>query len=111
MPKLDESLHSRLINHLCLVLRPQLSQADNAFATSHVPLSHPVILVDIILILFIQFYLFLAFLKDKEIRAIFLRIFTQLLQGYRSCLTVSRIYPNPIINFNKVSSSFTKYKY
>lgn len=84
IPKLDETLHSQLINHLCLVLRPQLSQADNAFSPSQTPQSPP-------------------FILDKEIRAIFLRIFTQLLQGYRSCLTVSRIYPNPIINFNKAS--------
>lgn len=42
-------------------------------------------------------------LQDKEIRAIFLRTFTQMLQGYRSCLTVTRIHPKPIITFNKAS--------
>lgn len=84
LPKLDESLHSQLINHLCLVLRPQLSQADNAFPSSQTPQSPPVML-------------------DKEIRAIFLRTFTQLLQGYRSCLTVSRIYPETLITFNQAS--------
>lgn len=82
---LDEKSYSQLINHLCQVLRPQLSRADVAFTSSQVPLepSSPHIL-------------------DKEIRAIFLRTFTQLLQGYRSCLTVTRIHPKPIITFNKV---------
>ncbi|KAH7644117.1 myotubularin-related protein 13-like protein [Dermatophagoides farinae] len=82
--KFDENLYAQLTNQLCLVLSPDLFQADNAFSTSHSQKSPPHIL-------------------DKEIRAIFLRVFTQLLQGYRSCLTVFRIYPKPIITFNKAS--------
>ncbi|CAG2109658.1 unnamed protein product, partial [Medioppia subpectinata] len=42
---------------------------------------------------------------DKEIRAIFLRTFTQILQGYRSCLTITRIHPKPIITFHKLYST------
>ena len=45
LAKLDDILYSQLINHLCLVLRPQLSQADNAFSPSQPPQSPPVVLV------------------------------------------------------------------
>lgn len=38
---------------------------------------------------------------DKELRAIFMRLFAQLLQGYRSCLTLIRIHPKPVITFHK----------
>lgn len=38
---------------------------------------------------------------DKEIRAVFMRMFAQLLQGYRSCLTLIRIHPKPVITFHK----------
>lgn len=38
---------------------------------------------------------------DKEIRAVFMRLFAQLLQGYRSCLTLIRIYSKPVIKFHK----------
>uniref|UniRef100_T1GPN4 UDENN domain-containing protein n=1 Tax=Megaselia scalaris TaxID=36166 RepID=T1GPN4_MEGSC len=40
-------------------------------------------------------------MKDKQIRAVFMRLFAQLLQGYRSCLTIIRIHPKPVITFNK----------
>ncbi|XP_049531218.1 myotubularin-related protein 13 [Anopheles darlingi] len=38
---------------------------------------------------------------DKEIRAVFMRLFAQLLQGYRSYLTLIRINPKPIIQFHR----------
>nr|XP_022319337.1 myotubularin-related protein 13-like isoform X1 [Crassostrea virginica] len=41
--------------------------------------------------------------KDKEIRAIFIRFFAELLTGYRSCLTVIRIHPEPFITFHKAN--------
>ncbi|NWS78260.1 MTMR5 protein, partial [Crotophaga sulcirostris] len=41
-------------------------------------------------------------LQDKEIRAVFLRLFAQLLQGYRWCLHIIRIHPEPVIRFHKV---------
>ena len=41
-------------------------------------------------------------MTDKEIRAIFLRLQAELLMGYRSCLTLIRIHPEPVITFNKV---------
>ncbi|KAG1671525.1 Myotubularin-related protein 13 [Nymphon striatum] len=44
-----------------------------------------------------------ALCMDKEIRAIFLRSFAQLLQGYRSCLNIVRIHPKPFITFHKAA--------
>lgn len=40
--------------------------------------------------------------QDKELRAVFLRLFAQLLQGYRWCLHVVRVHPEPVIRFHKV---------
>uniref|UniRef100_A0A8C3QU99 SET binding factor 1 n=1 Tax=Cyanoderma ruficeps TaxID=181631 RepID=A0A8C3QU99_9PASS len=42
-------------------------------------------------------------LQDKEIRAVFLRLFAQLLQGYRWCLHIIRIHPEPVIRFHKAA--------
>ena len=41
-------------------------------------------------------------LQDKEIRAVFLRFFAELLFGYRSCLTIVRIHDESVIRFHKV---------
>lgn len=41
-------------------------------------------------------------LQDKEVRAVFLRLFAQLFQGYRSCLQLTRIHAEPVIHFHKV---------
>ena len=40
---------------------------------------------------------------DKELRAVMLRLMAQLLQGYRSCLTIVRIHPSPYITFHKAA--------
>jgi myotubularin-related protein 5/13 len=76
-----------------LVLQPELGTADLAF-TASVPLMNgggkeakvhtPMML-------------------DKEIRAVFMRFFAQLFQGYRSCLTLIRINPKPVITFHKAA--------
>ena len=88
LPMLEDRLYTQLINHLCLVLQPHLPEADNAFKNvSNLNIDNDCDKPEML---------------DKQIRAIFLRTFTQLLQGYRSCLTVCRIYPKPIISFNKV---------
>ena len=42
--------------------------------------------------------------KDKQIRAIFVRLFAELFAGYRSCLLIIRINPKPVISFHKVIS-------
>lgn len=45
---------------------------------------------------------FFSFFQDKEIRAVFLWLFAQLFQGYRWCLHIIRIHPEPVIRFHKV---------
>lgn len=71
---------------LTMVLQPQLSTADLAFA---VPANTTTDSQS------------KAFTLDKEIRAVFMRMSAQLLQGYRSCLTLIRIHPKPVITFHK----------
>ncbi|RXN31812.1 myotubularin-related 13 isoform X2 [Labeo rohita] len=67
-----------------LVLHPDLEGADNAFPP---PRSAPSNLK----------------LLDKEVRAVFLRLFAQLFQGYRSCLQLIRIHSEPVIHFHKAA--------
>ncbi|XP_064480386.1 myotubularin-related protein 13-like isoform X2 [Ornithodoros turicata] len=81
---LPEPLHTQLYTQLCMVLKPELLSADHAFHPGQSPSSQ-------------------AAMLDKEIRAIFLRIFAQLFQGYRSCLTVVRIHPKPFITFHRAA--------
>ena len=67
------------------MLHPDLSTADNAFPSSAGIRATPHVMV------------------DKEIRAVFMRMFAELLQGYRSCLTLIRIHSKPVITFHKVT--------
>lgn len=48
---------------------------------------------------------FFLHFQDKEVRAVFLRLFAQLFQGYRSCLQLIRIHAEPVIHFHKVRHS------
>lgn len=83
--QLEEPYNSQLITLLIHITRPQIIHADDAFIkSSQAQLSSPDIM-------------------DKEIRAVFLRTITQILQGYRSCLTVIRIHPKSLISFHKAS--------
>lgn len=82
IPRLDESTLDELLTLLCSVIRPSLKHADDAFQIEPIVPSPPHIL-------------------DKEIRAIFLRLFTHLLSGYRQCLQSVRIHPKPYITFQK----------
>ncbi|XP_034117155.1 myotubularin-related protein 13 [Drosophila nasuta] len=71
---------------LGMILFPNLAQADLAFPNNERPTAT------------------LAKTEaqiDKELRAIFMRLFAQLLQGYRSCLTIIRIHPKTVITFHK----------
>lgn len=77
-PYLDDTM-----NALTMVLQPELNSADFAFPPSP-PNPFPPAYI------------------DKRIRAVFMRMFTQLMQGYRSCLTIIRIHPKPVITFHKV---------
>lgn len=83
---LPDAIWEATQNALTIVLQPQLSTADLAFAA---PATNPVDAQT------------KAFTLDKEIRAVFMRMFAQLLQGYRSCLTLIRIHPKPVITFHK----------
>ncbi|XP_018572476.1 myotubularin-related protein 13 isoform X1 [Anoplophora glabripennis] len=84
LPLLSEPLLSNTQEALSLILQPELSCADHAFPPLAIRAPQPVML-------------------DKEIRAVFMRTFAQLLQGYRSCLTLIRIHPKPVITFHKAA--------
>lgn len=64
LPLLPEPLLSTTQEHLSLVLQPELLCADHAFPPLVLRAPMPAML-------------------DKEIRAVFMRTFAQLLQGYR----------------------------
>ncbi|OXB70008.1 UNVERIFIED_CONTAM: hypothetical protein H355_002804 [Colinus virginianus] len=81
------SFISQSLNVLCArlqVLDPELEVADLAFPPSTISASS-------------------LKMQDKEIRAVFLRLFAQLLQGYRWCLHIIRIHPEPVIRFHKAA--------
>uniref|UniRef100_A0A3Q3XA42 Uncharacterized protein n=1 Tax=Mola mola TaxID=94237 RepID=A0A3Q3XA42_MOLML len=69
---------------LSTVLHPDLEIADNAFPPPRTAPSNLKLL-------------------DKEVRAVFLRLFAQLFQGYRSCLQLIRIHSEPVIHFHKTA--------
>lgn len=84
LPLLPEPLLSNTQEALSLILQPELSCADHAFLPLAVRAPQPNML-------------------DKQIRAVFMRLFAVLLQGYRSCLTLIRIHPKPVITFHKAA--------
>ncbi|XP_061077659.1 myotubularin-related protein 13-like [Conger conger] len=69
---------------LSMVMHPDLEIADNAFPPPRTASSNIKLL-------------------DKEVRAVFLRLFAQLFQGYRSCLQLIRIHSEPVIHFHKTA--------
>ncbi|XP_037942643.1 myotubularin-related protein 13-like, partial [Teleopsis dalmanni] len=85
VPILPSPLWENTQELLTMILFPNLSQADLAFPSLEKPTNYPKS----------------EALIDKELRAIFMRLFSQLLQGYRSCLTLIRIHPKPVITFHK----------
>ncbi|KAM8939847.1 myotubularin-related protein 13 [Pelodytes ibericus] len=84
LSQLPEPLLQQTCSALSLVLHPDLEVADNAFPPLRTSLSHVKML-------------------DKEVRAIFLRLFAQIFQGYRSCLQLIRIHAEPVIHFHKTA--------
>ncbi|XP_004642479.1 myotubularin-related protein 5 isoform X3 [Octodon degus] len=84
IPPLPEPLQSQTHSVLSMVLDPELELADLAFPPSMVSTSS-------------------LKMQDKELRAVFLRLFAQLLQGYRWCLHIVRIHPEPVIRFHKAA--------
>uniref|UniRef100_A0A4W4GN67 SET binding factor 1 n=1 Tax=Electrophorus electricus TaxID=8005 RepID=A0A4W4GN67_ELEEL len=81
---LPEPLLQHTQTALSMVLDPELEVADRAFPPSS---TQPSALK----------------IQDKEIRAVFLWLFAQLFQGYRWCLHIIRIYPEPVIRFHKAA--------
>ncbi|XP_058529089.1 myotubularin-related protein 5 isoform X2 [Ochotona princeps] len=84
IPPLPEPLQSQTHNVLSMVLDPELELADLAFPPPTTSTSS-------------------LKMQDKELRAVFLRLFAQLLQGYRWCLHIVRIHPEPVIRFHKAA--------
>ncbi|XP_054226058.1 myotubularin-related protein 13 isoform X7 [Homo sapiens] len=83
LSSLPEPLLHQTQSALSLILHPDLEVADHAFPPPRTALSHSKML-------------------DKEVRAVFLRLFAQLFQGYRSCLQLIRIHAEPVIHFHKL---------
>ena len=83
IPMLPHTLNTMVKSQLAMVLHPELSSADFAFPPLALKPS-------------VQFQV------DKEVRAIFLRLFALLFQGYRSCLVIIRIHPKTVIKLHKV---------
>uniref|UniRef100_A0A452QBM6 UDENN domain-containing protein n=1 Tax=Ursus americanus TaxID=9643 RepID=A0A452QBM6_URSAM len=84
IPPLPEPLQSQTHSVLSMVLDPELELADLAFPPPSTSASS-------------------LKMQDKELRAVFLRLFAQLLQGYRWCLHMVRIHPEPVIRFHKAA--------
>ncbi|XP_068163269.1 myotubularin-related protein 5 isoform X2 [Antennarius striatus] len=81
---LPEPLLQQTQTVLSMVLDPELEVADHAFPPSSIQPSTLKI-------------------QDKEIRAVFLWLFARLFQGYRWCLHIIRIHPEPVIRFHKAA--------
>ncbi|KAM9468002.1 myotubularin-related protein 5 isoform 2-T2 [Clarias gariepinus] len=81
---LPEPLLQHTQTVLSMVLDPELDVADHAFPPSSTQPSP-------------------AKIQDKEIRAVFLWLFAQLFHGYRWCLHIIRIHPEPVIRFYKAA--------
>ncbi|XP_077957223.1 myotubularin-related protein 5 isoform X6 [Gasterosteus aculeatus] len=81
---LPEPLLQQTQTLLSMVLDPELEVADHAFP----PLSTQPSALKI---------------QDKEIRGVFLWLFARLFQGYRWCLHIIRIHPEPVIRFHKAA--------
>ncbi|XP_053304996.1 myotubularin-related protein 13 [Spea bombifrons] len=84
LSQLPEPLLQQTVAALSHILHPDLEVADNAFPPLRTSKSHVKML-------------------DKEVRAVFLRLFAQILQGYRSCLQLIRIHAEPVIHFHKAA--------
>ncbi|XP_076879735.1 myotubularin-related protein 13 isoform X2 [Brachyhypopomus gauderio] len=84
LSQLPEPLLQNTQTTLSMVLNPDLEIADNAFPPPRSASSNLKML-------------------DKEVRAVFLRLFAQLFQGYRSCLQLIRIHSEPVIHFHKAA--------
>uniref|UniRef100_A0A5K4FFU9 Myotubularin-related protein 13 n=1 Tax=Schistosoma mansoni TaxID=6183 RepID=A0A5K4FFU9_SCHMA len=83
IPQLPDPYFTEVVENLFQILSPELMTADYIY-----PLVTSNQSSDLISL-------------DKRLRAVFLRLFTSLFAGYRSCLTITRIHPKPVIHFNR----------
>uniref|UniRef100_A0A3Q3GVL5 SET binding factor 1 n=1 Tax=Labrus bergylta TaxID=56723 RepID=A0A3Q3GVL5_9LABR len=81
---LPEPLLQQTQTLLSMILDPELEIADQAFPPPSTQSSALKI-------------------QDKEIRGVFLWLFARLFQGYRWCLHIIRIHPEPVIRFHKAA--------
>nr|CDS29776.1 myotubularin protein 13 [Hymenolepis microstoma] len=86
LPQIPQPFLTEAIQSLFHILSPDLLTADNVYPPR--PETIPNLTPDQV---------------DKKLRAVFLRLFASIFAGYRSCLTITRIHPQPVIHFNQVS--------
>uniref|UniRef100_A0A183SJX9 UDENN domain-containing protein n=1 Tax=Schistocephalus solidus TaxID=70667 RepID=A0A183SJX9_SCHSO len=84
VPPIPQPFLTEAIQSLYQILSPDLLTSDHVYP-ARTPPDQPYSLVH----------------TDKQIRAVFLRLFASLFAGYRSCLTITRIHPQPVIHFNQ----------
>uniref|UniRef100_A0A5K3EUF0 UDENN domain-containing protein n=2 Tax=Mesocestoides corti TaxID=53468 RepID=A0A5K3EUF0_MESCO len=84
LPQIPQPFLTEAIQSLFHILSPDLLTADNVYPppSESVPQLTPIQV-------------------DKRLRAVFLRLFASVFAGYRSCLTITRIHPQPVIHFNQ----------
>ena len=94
----NEALLNNLYQELYLVFKPDLDAADLAFGPATAPASSPPPANDKYLA-----HKKSLFSLDKRLRAVMLRFFVTVLDGYRSCLTIVRIHPECNLTFHKAA--------
>ncbi|XP_055354318.1 myotubularin-related protein 5-like [Paramacrobiotus metropolitanus] len=82
LPSAASAVYAQTLQALKMVLDPSLVSSDHAFPNGNSSRNS-------------------SDLQDKELRAVFLWFLCQILAGYRSCLTVVRLHPQPVITFQK----------
>ncbi|CAH8857832.1 unnamed protein product [Trichobilharzia szidati] len=96
IPQLPDPYFTEVVENLFQILSPELMSADHVYppntttstSTGTTTTTASNQSNDLII-------------QDKKLRAVFLRLFASLFAGYRSCLTITRIHPQPVIHFNR----------
>ncbi|CAF1202768.1 unnamed protein product, partial [Didymodactylos carnosus] len=93
---MPDKMYCRVLTSLFQVLKPDIHMADLAFPTCRTNVKQDGQIAD-----YPKYKDDIN--KDKQIRSIFIRLFSELFAGYRSCLLIIRINPKPVISFHKAS--------
>jgi len=83
LPLIPEPFFSKALSTLKSILTPSLRYADMLF----VPTTEEIDLA----------------MQDKQLRSVFIQLFAEMFSKYRTCLTIIRIHPKPVISFNKAT--------